>query len=106
MLARLSLAEEASKTWRQETRKGMSLPQHLEEAVTRLKEAAVRIKQARDSPFTVDTQRDWLLALTQYAHALCDIQEFNNESVHEKLHELASRLGLREFPSSRPERRA
>ena len=77
----------------------MALPKHLEEAVARLKEASFRVEQAREKPFTLDAQKEWLVALTDYAYALSDIQEYNNESVHEKLHEVAARAGLRKFPS-------
>lgn len=84
----------------------MSLPQHLEEAVARLRDAALRIEQARGLPSTLESQREWLLGLTDYSRAMCDIQEFNNESVHEKLHALAARFGLREFPSDKPHKRA
>lgn len=40
----------------------------------------------------------WLEALTAYCEALADIHTYNNESVHEKLHALAGRTGLRKFP--------
>jgi len=78
----------------------MSLPQHLEEAVIRLREADMRLKEARAKPATPESHQAWLMALSDYAVALCDVQEYNNESVHEKLHELAARLGLRHFPSA------
>jgi hypothetical protein len=42
-----------------------------------------------------------LAALTDYAEALKDIQEYSNESVHEKLHQLAGRVGLRKFPGEK-----
>jgi hypothetical protein len=42
----------------------------------------------------------WLEALTAYCEALADIQTYNNESIHEKLHELAGRVGLKKFRSS------
>jgi hypothetical protein len=63
-----------------------------------MKDAARRIEQARAKPASVELQQEWLTALTDYATALSDIQEFNNESVHEKLHVLAGRTGLRQFP--------
>lgn len=80
----------------------MSLPKHLEEAVGRLKEASARIEQARAKPGTLESQQEWLVALTDFSRALSDIHEFNNESIHEKLHEIAGRLGLKRFPSSGP----
>lgn len=78
----------------------MAVPKHLDEAVTRLKTASYRIEQAREKPSTPDSQKEWLEALTDFSLALSEIQEYNNESVHEKLHELAARTGLKQFPSS------
>ena len=78
----------------------MAVPKHLDEAVVRLKKAAVRVEAARAKPVTVKNLQQWLVALSDFAVALSDIQSFNNESVHEKLHELAARAGLREFPST------
>lgn len=36
--------------------------------------------------------------LTVYCAALCEVQTYRTESVHEKFHELAGRRGLRTFP--------
>lgn len=76
----------------------MTLGKQLEAAAARLKEAAQRIEHVRVKPASVESQQEWLAALTDYVTALSDIQEFNNESVHEKLHTLAGRVGLRRFP--------
>jgi hypothetical protein len=76
----------------------MTLGKQLEQAAGRLKVAARRIEEAREKPASVESQQAWLAALTDYAAALSDIQEFNNESVHEKLHAIAGRAGLRQFP--------
>jgi hypothetical protein len=78
----------------------MSLPKHLEDAVARLKEASFRIDRARAKPLTLENQKEWLVALTDFSSALSDIQEYNNESIHEKLHEIAGRIGLKPFPSA------
>jgi hypothetical protein len=78
----------------------MAVPKHLEEAAARLKEASLRISEVRDLPFTAENQKAWLEALSDFCVALSDIQTYNNESVHEKLHELAGRMGLRKFPGS------
>ncbi len=78
----------------------MAVPRHLEEAAARLNEASLRIAQAREGPATCENQRVWLEAMTDYCQALADIQTYNNESVHEKLHELAGRIGLKKFPAS------
>ncbi len=76
----------------------MPVPKHLDEAVALLKAASARIDEARAKPASIDALREWLAALTDFCLAVADIQSFNNESVHEKLHELAGRAGLREFP--------
>lgn len=70
----------------------MPVPKHLEEAASRLEDAAARIEVARAAPVSLETLRDWLEAVSDYAEALSDIHRFTNESVHEKLHELAARL--------------
>jgi polysaccharide deacetylase 2 family uncharacterized protein YibQ len=80
----------------------MAVPKHLDEAVARLKKASARIDTARAKPLTLKNLQQWLAALSDFAAALSDIQSFNNESVHEKLHELAARVGLREFPPGGP----
>ncbi len=77
----------------------MAVPKHLEEAAARLKDASLRIAAVRELPFTAENQRAWLEALSDFCVALSDIQTYNNESVHEKLHELAGRIGLRQFPA-------
>ncbi len=76
----------------------MSVPKHLEAAAAKLKDAAMRIAEAREGPVTCENQQRWLEALTDYCMALGDIQSYNNESIHEKVHELAGRVGLRKFP--------
>ncbi len=78
----------------------MTLHRLLEAAAERLKDAAVRIEQIREEPPSREQTKVWLDALTQYVLALSDIQTLNNESVHEKLHELAARAGVRHFPGS------
>lgn len=77
----------------------MTVPKHLEDAVARLKEAEFRIDEARRGPVTCDNQKIWLEALTDYCLALSEVQAYNNESLHEKLHELAGRAGVRKFPA-------
>ena len=76
----------------------MAVPKHLEDAAARMKEAEARIEQARTKPLTLQSQREWLAALTDHCVALAEIQAYNSESVHEKLHELAARTGVRKFP--------
>lgn len=78
----------------------MTVPKHLNEAAAKLKEASFRIDEARQGPLTCENQTLWLEALTDYCVALSEVQAYCNESVHEKLHELAGRMGVRNFPSS------
>ena len=77
----------------------MTVPKHLEDAVARLKEAEFRIDEAQQGSVTCENQKLWLEALTDYCLALSEVQAYCNESVHEKLHELAGRIGLRKFPA-------
>jgi len=79
----------------------MALPQHVDEAANRLKGATARIEDARGRAVSLESLREWLSALTDFTQALSDVNAFNNESVHEKLHAFADRMGLREFPTSR-----
>ena len=75
---------------------------HLVEAAAKLKEASFRIDEARQGPVTCENQKVWLEALTDYCLALSEVQSYNNESVHEKLHGLAGRAGIRQFQGSGP----
>jgi len=77
----------------------MTVPKHLDNAAARMKEASFRIEAARQGPLTCENQNVWLEALTDYCMALSEVQAYCNESVHEKLHELAGRTGLRKFPA-------
>jgi hypothetical protein len=72
----------------------MTLPQHLDDAAARLKEATWRIDQAREQPATVESLRAWLDALTDFSFALSELHQLNNESIHEKLHELVGHRGF------------
>lgn len=76
----------------------MTVPRHLEAATAKMKEATFRIEGAREGPVTCENQKVWLEALTDYCQALAEVQAYCNESIHEKLHELAARIGLRKFP--------
>jgi hypothetical protein len=75
----------------------MAIPRHLDEAAARLREAKLRIEVARSKTFTSETSKEWLSALTDFALAAADVQSFSNESVHEKLHELAARAGIKKL---------
>lgn len=80
----------------------MAIPRHLDEATARLKQAAAGIDETRQKPLSLESVKEWLVALTEYAMASVDIHTFNNESVHEKLHELAGRIGAKGFPPTSP----
>ncbi len=69
----------------------MSLARHLEEATVRMEHASARMDAARRRAATVESLRDWLSALTDYVLAATDVHSYTNESVHEKLHEMAER---------------
>jgi hypothetical protein len=73
----------------------MTVPKHLEEAVGRLKAASQLIEGIREQPPTHANLAAWLAALTDFAMAQADIQAFGNESVHEKLHQLADAMQLK-----------
>ena len=78
----------------------MTLPKQLEDAVSRLQEALWTIDQARKKPSSLESLQEWLIALTDYSLALSEIHQVNNESIHEKLHEIAARVHLKQFRSS------
>lgn len=78
----------------------MALPKHLEEAAAKLELAAIRIDEAKAKPLSLESLQEWLVALTDYAMTVSEIHQLNNESIHEKLHELAGRIGLRKFPTA------
>lgn len=80
----------------------MSLANHLDEATARMRQAALGIEAARGETPSLDSLRQWLEALTAYCEALADVHSFNNESIHEKLHEIAGRAGLPIGPPPRP----
>ena len=75
----------------------MSVPKHLAEAAAKLNETLFRIDEARQGPVTCENQKVRLEALTDNCPALSEVQSYNNESVHEKLHELAGRTGVKPF---------
>jgi hypothetical protein len=79
----------------------MAVPKHVDQSVNRLRAATARIEAVRQEPLSLESLREWLEALTDFTSALSDIHSFNNESVHEKLHHLAERMGLKTFPEER-----
>ena len=79
-----------------ELRVDMTLSKHLDEAAERLERSAYRMAAVRSEPPTLAALHEWLSALTDYAEALSDIQRLGNESIHEKLHAIAGRAGVRD----------
>ena len=73
----------------------MAIPEHLEDAANRLKEAAYRIDEARSKPSSPESLRAWLDALTGYVTALADLHQATNESVHEKLNDITWKIDRR-----------
>ncbi|TAK09921.1 MAG: hypothetical protein EPO39_01145 [Candidatus Manganitrophaceae bacterium] len=73
----------------------MALPKQLEAAAARLEEATWRIDQARNKPLSLESLHEWLNALTDFSLAQSEIHQLNNESIHEKLHELAGQVHLK-----------
>lgn len=80
----------------------MPVPRLLDEAASRMEAASRRIEETRARRASAKREREWLAALTDFVVALADVQRFSNESVHEKLHELAAHIGVKKFPAERP----
>ena len=66
----------------------MATPQLMRSAAERMEEAEKKLREVRETPFTPEATREWLEALTQYALALGEVQEYSQQSIHEKLHAL------------------
>ena len=77
----------------------MALPKHLDEAAAKLEQAASRIEESRAKPVTLESLQEWLVALTDYSMTVSEIHQLNNESIHEKLHELAASAYAPEPPN-------
>lgn len=75
----------------------MTIPKRLEDAASRLEDASWRIDLARKKTVSKESQQEWLSALTDYTLALAVIEQANNESVHEKLHQIAGHVHQEEF---------
>ncbi len=72
----------------------MSLAKQLETAAERLEVAGAQIAELRARTDLQGEAREWLEALSEMVAAASDIQSLNNESLHEKLHAIASQLGV------------
>ncbi len=80
----------------------MPVPNHLEQAANRIQQAQEVIAAMRAAPATLENHARWLEALSDLCAAMLDLQSFNNESVHEKLHLLGGRLGMKDLAPPRP----
>jgi hypothetical protein len=69
----------------------MALKQHVEEAADRLKDASVRIDEARAKPATLEHLQEWLGALTDYSRAVADLHDLDMEAMQENLDDLVRR---------------
>jgi hypothetical protein len=69
----------------------MALYKHLEEAASKLEQAAVRIDEARAKPATLEHLQEWLEALTDYSFAMADLHALNTEAMQETLDDLVQR---------------
>ena len=75
----------------------MALPRLVDQAGARLEDAARRLAECRAASPSSENQKQWMIALTDYVLALTELHQFTNESVHEKLHQLAGFSGLKTF---------
>jgi hypothetical protein len=69
----------------------MTLKKHLDDAAERIEQAAARIRAVRAEPASQEAMVEWLAALTDYVTALAESHSYANESIHEKLQDLARR---------------
>jgi hypothetical protein len=67
----------------------MAVTKLMEEAADRKEQAERRLTEMREATFTPGNLKAWLTALTDYALALGEVQEYSQQSIHEKLQELA-----------------
>jgi hypothetical protein len=70
----------------------MAMTKTMEAAANKMEAASTRMRELREGPFTPGNLKDWLEALTDYALALGEVQEYSQQSIHEKLQALARQL--------------
>lgn len=73
-------------------------------ASEKMEGAARRLHEAREHPSSPTALQEWLTALTDYVLALGEVQEYSQQSVHEKLQRLGRELHRPDITS--PKRRA
>jgi hypothetical protein len=66
----------------------MAVTELMRTSAERMERAEAKLKEAREAPFTPSGLHAWLSALTDYALALGEVQEYSQESIHEKLQAL------------------
>ena len=69
----------------------MALKKYVEEAADRLKDASLRIDEARAKPATLGHLQEWLGALTDYSRAVADLHDLGMEAMQENLDNLVRR---------------
>jgi hypothetical protein len=72
----------------------MSLAKHLEQATSRLEAARSVLRETREEVATIDGLKRRVDTLEQCVSALSEIQSYTNESIHEKLHRIATQLRM------------
>jgi hypothetical protein len=80
------------------------LTELVQQALRRLENAERRIQRAREAPSTPENMREWLEAVSDFAHALSEIQELDRESLHHRLDQVSGALGLERPAGIRPPR--
>lgn len=70
----------------------MSTPELMKTAATRMEAAAKKLAEARELPFTPGALKQWMEALTEYALALGEVQQYSQQSIHEKLQAVGREL--------------
>lgn len=67
----------------------MSLGKHLDDAAIRLEDAHRRVSRYREQQPSHEHLRSWLVALTDYAEALHDLQRYSDEAAVEQVQQLS-----------------
>jgi len=70
-------------------------------ASEKMETAAAKLRSAREGAFTPSALQEWLTALTDYALALGEVQQYSQESIHEKLQQLSRELHRPDLTSPR-----
>ena len=82
----------------------MPLPEHMQQALSRLERADLKVKSASRKPDSPERIEEWLEGLTEYVLALSDLHELDREDLANELGVIKARLGLDASPPTRPHR--